>query len=615
MSYAAAAKGQVINRGPTGGSISSNNNILHQNKKHPPSPSSPPTWKPSVDAPVFVPRNLNDQVTQSSQHPDGTASKKKKGGGTETEKKKAQNTNLDHATISVKKKQKKSEPQAPKTARSSKKVIAKKSLLAKQKPSSEKEVSEPDNRLLQFMLNDTHKKKIIRSKKFSPLKKKILEERLRQWKDTHRDTAQLSSDTILLFNFARDTDDWEDADERNEIKQNLYDMATSVGPVQDVHMDVPTGPADTARTNHYCYCFVRFEKEDTAEKAIACWNGLTIAGAPLRCAFVPKPHSTSPPLDRESWVQWCLEQSSKTSALVVGGPEENQIESSEEFFIALDNFLSEQDLEDEDSLEEAMEDVQSLARKYGMLQMCERDPICPTQINIRYDSDMNHHQVAAKELSKIVVGGVTLQTRLVKTRTTVDPSSANKVVLYNVVTEDDLEDPDCMEETLEDVRTLAEKYGVVLGVEASGDKSITVSFDSVESVDKAISGFNGMSLGGSTVRACHLGESTVLNIQVDSIPDRKEPLYSRDKVIPERFAKCLTVPKIPNSGAPRDYANDLGSEESKALLSDILAELMRLQKRALEEKNSKAKRRLGKSHISGHPSQFAMWQYVPHFLF
>ena len=74
--------------------------------------------------------------------------------------------------------------------------------------------------------------------------------------------------------------------------------------------------------------------------------------------------------------------------------------------------------------------------------------------------------------------------------------------------------------------------------------------------------------------------------------DNKEPLYSGDKLIPERFAEMKRVPKIPNSGKPREYAKIVNDERVKPLLSEMLGELMRLQKRAMEDKNSKAKRRL-----------------------
>ena len=74
--------------------------------------------------------------------------------------------------------------------------------------------------------------------------------------------------------------------------------------------------------------------------------------------------------------------------------------------------------------------------------------------------------------------------------------------------------------------------------------------------------------------------------------DEKAALYSGDKLIPERFAECKRVPKIPNVSGPREYAKLVNDERVKPLLTEMLGELMRLQKRAMEDKNAKARRRL-----------------------
>jgi selenocysteine insertion sequence-binding protein 2 len=83
----------------------------------------------------------------------------------------------------------------------------------------------------------------------------------------------------------------------------------------------------------------------------------------------------------------------------------------------------------------------------------------------------------------------------------------------------------------------------------------------------------------------------------DSLPKKartgdKTPLYSGDKLIPEFFAECKRVPKVPNSAGPREYAKIINDERVRPLLKEMLSELMRLQKRAIEDKNAKAKRRL-----------------------
>ncbi len=63
-------------------------------------------------------------------------------------------------------------------------------------------------------------------------------------------------------------------------------------------------------------------------------------------------------------------------------------------------------------------------------------------------------------------------------------------------------------------------------------------------------------------------------------------------MIPERFAEMKRVPKVPNASGPREYASTVNDEQIKPLLIEMLGELMRLQKRAMEDKNAKARRRI-----------------------
>jgi selenocysteine insertion sequence-binding protein 2 len=74
--------------------------------------------------------------------------------------------------------------------------------------------------------------------------------------------------------------------------------------------------------------------------------------------------------------------------------------------------------------------------------------------------------------------------------------------------------------------------------------------------------------------------------------ESQQPMYSGDKLISERFAECKRAPKLANPGIPRKYATLIDDETVKPLLTEMLGELMRLQKRAVEEKNSKARRRI-----------------------
>lgn len=63
-------------------------------------------------------------------------------------------------------------------------------------------------------------------------------------------------------------------------------------------------------------------------------------------------------------------------------------------------------------------------------------------------------------------------------------------------------------------------------------------------------------------------------------------------IIPERFAACKRVPKIPNAGTPREYAIKLADERAAPTLIAMLSELMRLQQRSKDDKNARSRRRL-----------------------
>ena len=69
-------------------------------------------------------------------------------------------------------------------------------------------------------------------------------------------------------------------------------------------------------------------------------------------------------------------------------------------------------------------------------------------------------------------------------------------------------------------------------------------------------------------------------------------MFSGNKVIPERFAECKRVPKVPNSGTPRAYATKIANDKAIPLLTEMLGELMRLQQRSKDDKNARSRRRL-----------------------
>ena len=181
------------------------------------------------------------------------------------------------------------------------------------------------------------------------------------------------------------------------------------------------------------------------------------------------------------------------------------------------------------------------------------------------------------------------------------------VILGNILTEDDFEDEGCMDESLEDIRMLASQYGPLTEDKLYVDnQSQTVHIKykgNATSALSAASQLDGLVIGGQTItaRISNGGQDAAQPIasSKDSIPNANKlgdpepgPMYSGDKIIPEQYAECKRVPKIPNSGKPRSYASLLGDDDAIPLLYEMLGELMRLQLRSKDDKNANARRRL-----------------------
>jgi len=180
-----------------------------------------------------------------------------------------------------------------------------------------------------------------------------------------------------------------------------------------------------------------------------------------------------------------------------------------------------------------------------------------------------------------------------------EQTASCSIILLNVLTGEDLEDEECLEESLNDVEELAKRFGLVLGVTLDSEtapSAVRIRFSSRDDAQTAIDGFSGMVFGGSIAHATFPETSNMDTHPVDVAQQQAEeqaaPMFSGDKVISERFAECKRVPKIPNKGTPRHYAVLTNDESVKPLLVEMLGELMRLQRRAIEDKNAKARRRL-----------------------
>jgi selenocysteine insertion sequence-binding protein 2 len=544
-----------------------------------------------------------------------------------------------------------------------------------------------------------------RKKKFTTLKKKVLQERLEAWRKLHPEDAPAdqgsgtakSTCTLCLENFA-ESDELEDDDEYKEIVENLQDMATKVGTIRDAFV--------LRQSSGSCPAFVWFQTSQSAAAACACWKGLVIGGQGLDPVLIhPNLEESKESVMNEMWRQAVisvhsgeknqamdicspntsaasvvlrnvltnddfedkdsLEESlsdvrslvqqhgsvsdfqakqddtgviiivtydggtdvamnavTKLNGLVVGGMTvsanltDETVGDTKTFVVQLTNALTEDDFEDEDCLQESLDDIESLSKQFGSVARIRASREEGGIVLITYTGDQAVANNAAEKLDGTVLGGKTLSASVLSPSDDEKPSSEDTrylVLLRNILSEDDLADEECLQESLEDVKEIASQYGKVSNMAVDVDDpsgTVKVEYDGGEGVAKsAAEKFNGMVIGGQTVVATIIshgddkrGENEVVPsaaaeeaakpLAPSSTPPEEKPLYSGDKLISERFAECKRVPKLVPSTDPRNYASVSGDEEVKSLLIEMLGELMRLQHRAIEDKNAKARRRI-----------------------
>jgi selenocysteine insertion sequence-binding protein 2 len=577
-----------------------------------------------------------------------------------------------------------------------------------------------------------------RKKKFTTLKKKVLQERLNKWRDMHpideksegvtenmgsmeqpKMTKVKEVNSVCLYGFVHPDDDQvDDDDEYEELLSNLRDMAHKVGPTKEVF--IPRRKEYYNDNNKYPV-FVCFETSRDAAAATSCWNGLVLAGQSLQVmplhtcvpdmgsdvdreeewykalvskesveATIGNPSDSVAPLvvmvlenflteddledpdcleetindaralvepfakiihlkaasENSEWLEVTLEcdeptakaVAAKLNEVVVGGthllarvkkesPTSHATTNKKStHLVELANVLSTEDFEDEDGLQESLDDIRSLAAQFGVItdvRIYQEKCL----VSIAYDGNLEVLENAAKHLDGMMLGGSKISARVVSDpdevangKAAVQPSSI--ILLANILTEDDMEDEDCLQESLNDIRELAMKFGKVVDVtmdQSDVAAKVRVTYDgSIEVANKAVSGFNGMLVGGQKVVATRLlvpvdhqeskdiaTSGTTAGACSDSAlpdgnavtemtvaPELDSTQFSGGKRIPERFAECKRVPKIPNAGTPRHYAKVTNDEGTKTLLHEMLEELTRLQRRAAEDKNTKARRRL-----------------------
>mmetsp|Transcript_4896 Transcript_4896/g.7435 ORF Transcript_4896/g.7435 Transcript_4896/m.7435 type:complete len:488 (+) Transcript_4896:642-2105(+) len=384
-------------------------------------------------------------------------------------------------------------------------------------------------------------------------------------------------------------------------------------------------------SNHVGLSFVRLATYQDAHAARDILDGMVVGGQKL-CTkilysmelevcdfeFVNKSPATSPSQDNEQ--QWrralfkAIETNHTSSSLQEKTPlhKDGDVNASlaAESTIVFYNILSSDDYEDEDALEESIEDIKSIAGQYGHVANARGDD--SGNVYVTYDT-RDIASFAAQKLDGMLLGGVSITVSVESSMSTnrTQQAGSSTVVLDNVLSEDDFEDEDCLNESIEDIRSLAEKYGVVgsLIVDTSNEEEkgkIHVEYTGgIAVAGEAAKQLNGMMFGGRLISATLLLSSGTEDTNMDNNSAAKpvkddtnveqeppQPMFSGDKVIPERFAQCKRVPKVANSGTPRAYASKIANPGAIPLLTEMLGELMRLQQRSKDQKNARSRRRL-----------------------
>ena len=373
--------------------------------------------------------------------------------------------------------------------------------------------------------------------------------------------------TVVILTKVLTEDDLEDEDCMKETLQDIRGIAEQHGLLKANNENNGIMVDKVKKQVH-----IEYQNNKDAKNAVSKMNGTVLGGATISASL------------------YGFNIESGTSSL---------------FTVYLENILSEDDYEDEECLEATKEDIGMLASEYGKVEQIniELEGITKGRVGIFYRSE-DAAKSAVEKFNGIVMGGLKVLAWIgsFESKVKVD---APVLVLQHVITEDDFEDEDCMEETKHDLQEMLKKYGEIqsfdLAIDGEEKGNISVIFQTSNAAIKASSELHESMIGGCKVTATvrYDGDNANLAACHSETPSEQqekkeisEPMYSGDKVIPEQYAECKRAPKVPNTGVPREYAKRINDESVIPLLFDMLSELMRLQLRAKDNKNAKARRRL-----------------------
>ena len=428
-----------------------------------------------------------------------------------------------------------------------------------------------------------------KKKHLSTLKKKVLRERLYQYRRSIQNNGALddnqNDDLIIvrldnfLFSEAELNDNdldltiLEDDDEYDEVISDVFGMVKKILPNEDPRIHI------SRRRQSYGFgsVYVEFMNKYSALEAYQQWNNAIIQGSLINATLHPK--STVELVGKYRFINDSNQNIEYGTSCCT--------------MIFLQNVLSADDIDDKDCLEETLSDVHILASQYGEVKHLTVDLI-KCGIYVEYSGDFDIAEAAVKQLDKKLLAGEHVSAKIVR----------NIIKVENVLNDDDLDDDECLEETLSDIKELASELGNVSGITVNIQSRIVyIEFaGGFAEASNAAKTLDGKVLGGQqlVVAPCltEIFQGSLCAVPSSTADDAKtypSPLMSGQKVIPEIFAECKRVPKIPNAGSRRSYATPVQPEnenETLQLLNDLLTTLMKLQQRSKDDPNARSRRRL-----------------------
>lgn len=466
-----------------------------------------------------------------------------------------------------------------------------------------------------------------------------------------------SSKIVCLVNFIdAEHDDLTDEDEYSEICSDICRLARLIGPIQGVCIPRQSVDTDTFDSNSTLqgFAFVYFQNSEDAHAARYCWRGMVLGGRTIDALLVSS--------DEDLAAQTFLPAGASAVSTHVSVPK-----------IALHNILNEDDLADSECMEETLTDIHHLVstffssdrnntsatftldnlygNEYGILINFCHDVSIETVIHVLnglYDTKIAGKPLTAeflfnlKQLSWNNRYDDQHPTNLKSSPTChriQDESKSNPmnlptifsndinpvtfahhqaVVLSNILSDDDMEDEECLDECKGDILTLVKKYGEVSSIdiwkEGPNVGNVLITFAS-SCADVAAAGLNGLKIGGKCIRAeiAVAEDSWKEHNKISASPPSEvsnngkdfeaaktmnnaftsEPIFSAGgKLIPERWAECKRVPKIGNSASKPVYVQLLNDDAASQLLLDMLGSLMSYQLRSKDDANARSRRRL-----------------------